>query len=923
MTLENSPIIKRIAGAGAAALVAGALILTAAPGALAGGQAEDGQAAGTTAAGSAGSSAVPAIYPVPQSVAAQGREVPLNGRVTLVVGRTTDKAAVTAATTLLSGEGNNVNVVTGAQDIKNGSVIYLGTPQDNPTVKDALGKLGIDAAPTLAHAEGYVLATGSIDGLDTAVLAGADNNGTFYAVQTLRQVINKKAIAPVRVLDWPLMSVRGTVEGFYGTPWSHQARLDQFAFYGQQKMNTYIYSPKDDPLLRAQWRELYTGTEQQQLKELIDTAAANHVKFTYALSPGNDICYSNKADLDSTVAKFDSLYSLGVRDFYIALDDIAPYLQCAADKAMFPKTNFKGLADAQAYYLNAVNAQFIKTHPDAGALQMVPTNYAGSAADPYKGELGLAMDKDILLQWTGEQVVSHRITTASTKAAQVTYGTASDPRGLFIWDNYPVNDFAQNKLFLAPLIGRDADLYTATTGITANPMIESYASLPTLFNFADFTWNGPAYQPRQSMDAALKLLAGTGKGALESLTAFADLNQNWQNDSLTPSAPALSADVAAFWAQYDAGTFPVHSALADRAALIRQMPQDLAGMASAGFYSDTKHWIDTAANWGGATGYALDMLRAVTKGDGPAVVQARTRLNAAVAAAGAATQPTLDQGLVVPQVGDGVFGQFITKAKSVADAWLGAVPTAGSAPTAVTSFAPYGNNTADKMFDGDTGTIFWTNSAPAVGSTIGADLGGPASITGVKIQQSDSDTVSADMMYHALLQYSVDGATWTDAGTFDNAPVISATFATPVTARYVRIIATAPNPGGKWIKVREFTVSTVPVGVTSTIPSADGSVLSAAVDGRVDTAWTGARPAVAGDNITQLFDPRTVPAITVVGAAAGTVEVQRGGAWTAAGRLKSGYTNVSVGGNPVTGIRLVLDAGAAPVVNEIIVGAAR
>ena len=910
MKLNTSAFIRRIAGAGAAALVAGSLILTAAPGSVAATRPLEGN----------GRPLTPAIYPVPQSAVTQGREVPLSGIVTLVVGATTDQAAVKGATAVLRAQSHNVEVVTSTQDIRNGSVVYLGTPSDNPNVRDALGELGVDAAPTLAHAEGYVLATGTVQGRNAAVLAGADGNGSFYAVQTLRQVISRKTIAPVRVLDWPLMSVRGTVEGFYGTPWSHQARLDQFAFYGRQKMNTYIYSPKDDPLLRAQWRELYSGDEQRQLKELIDTAAANHVKFTYALSPGNDICYSNKADLDSTVAKFESLHALGVRDFYIALDDIAPYLQCAGDLAMFPKTNFRGLADAQAYYLNAINAQFIKKHADVGALQMVPTNYAGSAADPYKGELGVEMDKDILLQWTGEQVVSHRITTASTKAAQVTYGTAADPRGLFIWDNYPVNDFAQNKLFLAPLIGRDADLYTATTGITANPMIESYASLPTLFNFADFTWNGPAYQPRQSMDAALKLLAGTRKGSLESLTAFADLNQNWQNDPLTPSAPALSADVAAFWSQYDAGKFPARSALAARARLIQGMPKDLAAMAEAGFYSDAKHWIDTAAHWGSATGHALDMLQAVKKGNGPAVVAARTLLNTAVAAAGAATQPTLDQGLVAPQVGDGVFQAFIARAKSTADSWLGAVPAPGAAPKAVASFQPYGNNTPDKMFDGDTGTIFWTNSTPVVGSVIGADLGGPASITGVKIQQSDSGTVSADMMYHAKLQYSVDGAAWTDAGDFNNAPVISATFATPVTARYVRIIATDVNPGGKWVKIREFTVSTVPVGVASTIPSAEGSVLSDTVDGRVDTVWTGSRDAMAGDALTREFDARDLASVTVVGTATGTVQIRRGDAWTTAGTLKSGYTKVRVGGAPVTGVRLVLDRGPTPVVSEIILG---
>ncbi|WP_186439068.1 beta-N-acetylglucosaminidase domain-containing protein [Akkermansia muciniphila] len=55
-------------------------------------------------------------------------------------------------------------------------------------------------------------------------------------------------ILPVgEIIDWPDIEFRGTVEGFYGTPWSHEARLSQLRFYGQNKMNTYIYGPKDDP----------------------------------------------------------------------------------------------------------------------------------------------------------------------------------------------------------------------------------------------------------------------------------------------------------------------------------------------------------------------------------------------------------------------------------------------------------------------------------------------------------------------------------------------------------------------------------------------------------------------------------------------------------------------------------------------------
>ena len=39
----------------------------------------------------------------------------------------------------------------------------------------------------------------------------------------------------------------GVVEGFYGPPWSHGARLDMIKFSGKNGFNIYIYAPKDDP----------------------------------------------------------------------------------------------------------------------------------------------------------------------------------------------------------------------------------------------------------------------------------------------------------------------------------------------------------------------------------------------------------------------------------------------------------------------------------------------------------------------------------------------------------------------------------------------------------------------------------------------------------------------------------------------------
>src|SRR5699024_4414954 len=234
-----------------------------------------------------------------------------------------------------------------------------------------LDAAGVPGPEDLA-ADGYVLATGRNRGR-VLTLAGRDARGTYYAVQTLRQLLAGGTRVPaVHVRDAPRMEIRGAIEGFYGIPWSHQARLDHFAFYGAHKLNTYIYTPKDDLLLRSKWRELYEGEELEKLAELVETAGAHHVSFTYALSPGNDITYGSDEDFAATVTKFEQLRELGVTRFYIALDDIPGELD-DADAAQFAS-----LAEAQAHYLTRLQEDYVQAH-GLEPLQTVPTHYAGSA----------------------------------------------------------------------------------------------------------------------------------------------------------------------------------------------------------------------------------------------------------------------------------------------------------------------------------------------------------------------------------------------------------------------------------------------------------------------------------------------------------------------------------------------------------------
>lgn len=559
-------------------------------------------------------SQLPGVWPPPQEMSSSGgKPIPINGAVTIVTD-TEKSAAVDAVKAAVSTAGGEASI--SSEACGDGTQIYIGTGAEDSAAATIANALSGNSVSGLA-ADGYVLVSGQYKHRPTIVLNGVDKRGAFYASQTLRQIVDGDQVPTINVRDEPLMSIRGSIEGFYGIPWSHKARLDQLVFYGKHKMNTYIYTPKDDQLLRAKWRDLYSGEAVSDLKDLIEAANANEVDFTFALSPGLDICYSSDEDFNATVAKFEQVRELGAHSFYIALDDIPLEFHCDADKEKWEHTDdFRWIARAQTHYLNRLQEEYIKPN-DFNDLQTVPTNYAGSEPDPYKEEFGTLLDKNVRIQWTGEGVFSDEITVKSVKQAAETYVTEN----LYLWDNFPVNDGERGRLFLNPLTGRAAELYKYLLGFTSNPLIQPYASMPALANYADYTWNGIAYDADKSMEAALMELAGDDNDVYEALVAFSDLNQNWPYRTPEVHSPKLDKDIAAFWAarksspSYEYNKEDGTQALRDRLELLTTLPEVLPNMAMKGFADDVAPWSTLSMQWAKACQKLINMLDALDGGD--------------------------------------------------------------------------------------------------------------------------------------------------------------------------------------------------------------------------------------------------------------------------------------------------------------------
>src|SRR5690349_15735099 len=60
----------------------------------------------------------------------------------------------------------------------------------------------------------------------------------------------------------------GVIEGFFGEPWSWQARSDYARFLKDYNYHYYIYAPKADRFLRRQWREQWPADQSRELEIL-------------------------------------------------------------------------------------------------------------------------------------------------------------------------------------------------------------------------------------------------------------------------------------------------------------------------------------------------------------------------------------------------------------------------------------------------------------------------------------------------------------------------------------------------------------------------------------------------------------------------------------------------------------------------------
>lgn len=440
-----------------------------------------------------------AVYPKPQSMEYTSTEgMKFDGTVNLVVRGGQDDQTLPKLKAVLEDAG--ISYAEGSEASADQATILVTTDAAD------YASLGHGGDAALSEEQGYVLeATNDENAKGQVTILGADEDGAYYGVLTLEQMLEQKtadgSFAEAVISDYPNIKLRGFVEGFYGFPWSFEERLGLIKDTAEFKMNTYIYAPKDDPYHKDQWRTPYPDDKAEEIRQLAAESEKDNVSFCWSAHPGYGFNYNTDDDYNALIAKFEQLYSLGVRQFGISYDDLSGYVS---------GTN-------HANIINRVNREFVQEKGDVKPLIVVATRYCnswGSSMTTYFKPFMETLDEDVVVMWTGSDTMS-AITKESYEWPKTQTGVDRD---LASWWNYPVNDYCEGNLMMAPLEILHTDVDNLS-GFFLNPMCQAEASKVAIFSGADYSWNVGGFACMDSWKRAIEELVPE---ASEAFLRFAD-----------------------------------------------------------------------------------------------------------------------------------------------------------------------------------------------------------------------------------------------------------------------------------------------------------------------------------------------------------------------------------------------------------------
>lgn len=612
-------------------------------------------------------------------------------------------------------------------------------------------------------------------------ITGYDERGAFYGIQTLRQIMespvaSKGTLPCLAISDYPDLPYRGVVEGFYGTPWSHEVRMSLIDIYGKYKMNAYLYGPKDDPYHSCpNWRLPYPEKEAQNIKELIAACNRNRVDFVWAIHPGQDIKW-NEEDYQNLLNKCTWMYNLGVRSFAVFFDDISG-----------EGTN----PVKQTELLNRLTKDFVEAKGDISSLTVCPTDYSKLWANPTpQGSLaiyGETLNPAIEVFWTGDVVCSDL-----TKET-MDWVNSRIKRPAYYWWNFPVTDYARHILMQGPVYGLSTQLSNKDLcGIVSNPMEHGEASKLALYGVADYSWNIAAYNPIDNWERALVEMMPQAHEAYRTFAIHScDTETGYRRDesweTQTFRLNNWSDELAdKLWKEYDR---------------VENVPNEIEkGCTNTALLKELRPWLSEFGKLGTRGKNAIEIARIYRSGADNSAFWNKYIQNMMTAdeqkAYEAHKSGTMKLQPFYENMMDDMAYGFLQK-------------LTGETPMdykGIGSFKTAATTQVKLMLDDNDQSYYTSGTAQKAGDWLGVDLGCLRDVREVSILQGRNSVDDVDFFDHAILECSEDGKQWKPLiDDMQNQYVIEWK-GKPVKARYVRL-RRLDSKRTNWAAIRSFDVN--------------------------------------------------------------------------------------------------------------------
>src|SRR5437870_2544763 len=264
-----------------------------------------------------------------------------------------DDAKATTGVTLMLGKGRSRHE------------ILIG-PVDLPQIREALKRAEIEVPATLSD-EGYVLSTSS----NEVIVAGKSDAGTFYGVQTLKQLVRgdgANAFIPgVKIVDWPTMRWRAVSDDISRGPVptadyiKRQLRTEAFfklnmhSFYMEHTFaseSNPLVGPAGGSLTPAEIRELVAYAQRYHVELVPEQQTFGHLHKALRLEKYADLAETPYGDVLSPQQP--GTYKL-VTDLYKELNELFPgqFFHIGEDET-FELGEGQSKAEAQAKGVGAV-----------------------------------------------------------------------------------------------------------------------------------------------------------------------------------------------------------------------------------------------------------------------------------------------------------------------------------------------------------------------------------------------------------------------------------------------------------------------------------------------------------------------------------------------------------------------------------------